>query len=343
MSIFTASTSKLSQISLNDTLYLDFVDNDRNILQYTEITECEGILSGSVILPSTPLKYQLRGYDIQGNPFSHLVSDLLITFEYPDFQISLIGSPIVVVNPGKQSLVRMSVQNTKKGPKNLVISATVTTTAGIGVKFVEDDVLLIPQTEIELSFYLIASDSVIEGQMLDLSFVVTDECTNVPTSMSFQAIVKTAIEFNVTDKTSKSLLFEWMPPNIPGNITSYTLSLDFVNRTITTIVFDESTISYLLESLVPYQLVYVGITAQADSNETAANAPIPIRTEESGKPIPTTTNFSINIHVPCQHIFHLWMYMNIFMSYIVMFNASQYKFEQCIHAPCMHILILGIF
>ena len=193
MSIFTASTSKLSQISLNNTLYLDFVDNDRNILQYTEITECKGILSGSVILPSTPLKYQLRGYDIQGNPFSHLVSDLLITFEYPDFQIALIGSPIVVVNPGKQSLVRMSVQNTKKGPKNLVISATVTTTAGIGVEFVEDDVSLIPQTEIELSFYLIASDSVIEGQMLDLSFVVTDECTNVPTSMPFQAIVKTAI------------------------------------------------------------------------------------------------------------------------------------------------------
>ena len=285
-SIFTASTSKLSQISLNNTLYLDFVDNDRNILEYTEITECEGILSGSVILPSTPLKYQLRGYDIEGNPFSHLVSDFLITFEYPDFQISLIGSPIVVVNPGKQSLVRMSIQNTKEGPKNLVVSATATTTVGIDVEFLEDDVVsLPPQTEIELSFYLIASDSVIEGQMLDLSFVVTDECINVSTSMSFQAIVKTAIEFNVTEKTSKSLLFEWIPPNIPGNITSYTLSLDFVNGTITTIVFDESTISYLLESLVPYQLVYVGITAQADSNETAANAPIPIRTEKSGNQI----------------------------------------------------------
>ena len=283
MSIFTASTSKLSQISLNDTLYLDFVDNDRNILQYTEITECEGILSGSVILPSTPLQYQLRGYDIEGNPFSHLVSDFLITFEYPDFQISLIGSPMVVVNPGKQSLVRMFIQNTKEGPKNLVVSATVTTTVGIDVEFVDNVVSLIPQTEVELSFYLIANNSVIEGQMFNLSFVVTDECTNVSTYMSFQAIVKTPIEFNVADKTSNSLLFEWIPPNIPGNITSYTLSLDFVNGTITTIVFDESTISYLLEGLVPYQLVYVGIIAQSNSNKTAANDPIPIRTE--GKPM----------------------------------------------------------
>ena len=282
-SIFTASTSKLSQISLNDTLYLDFVDNDRNILEYTEITECEGILFGSVILPSTPLKYQLSGYDIEGNIFSHLVSDFLITFEYPDFQISLIGSPMVVVNPGKQSLVRMSIQNTKEGPKNLVVSATATTTVGIDVEFLEDDVVsLPPQTEIELSFYLIASDSVIEGETLNLGFSVTDECINVSTSLSFQTIVKTPIEFKVTDKTSKSLLFEWIPPNILGNITNYTLSLDFVNGTITTIVFDESTISYLLEGLVPYQLVYVGITAQTDSNETAANAPVPIRTEKSG-------------------------------------------------------------
>ena len=299
-SIFTASTSKLSQISLNDTLYLDFVDNDRNILQYTEITECEGILSGSVILPLTPLKYQLRGYDIQGNPFSHLVSDFLITFEYPDFQISLIGSPIVVVNPGKQSLVRMSVQNTKKGPKDLVISATVTTTAGISVKFVEDDVSLIPQTETELLFYLIASESITEGQMLDLSFVVTDQCTNVPTSMPFQAIVKPPIEFNVTEKTSNSLLLEWIPPNIPGNITSYTLSLDFVNGTFTTIVFDGSTISHLLEGLVPYQLVYVGIAAQSDSNETAINAPIPIRREESGKRIIYTLQQQILLIFMCR-------------------------------------------
>ena len=159
---------------------MDFVDNDRNILEYTEITECEGILFGSVILPSTPLKYQLSGYDIEGNIFSHLVSDFLITFEYPDFQISLIGSPMVVVNPGKQSLVRMSIQNTKEGPKNLVVSATATTTVGIDVEFLEDDVVsLPPQTEIELSFYLIASDSVIEGETLNLGFSVTDECINL--------------------------------------------------------------------------------------------------------------------------------------------------------------------
>ena len=59
--------------------------------------------------------------------------------------------------------------------------------------------------------------------------------------------------------------------------------MDFVNGTITTIVFDEFTISYLLEGLVPYQLVYVGITALSDSNDSAANDPIPIKTE--GKPM----------------------------------------------------------
>ena len=108
---FTATTNKLSEISFYNALYFEFVDNDGNVLQYTEVTECKGILSGAIHLPTNQLQYQLHGYDINGNPFFHIVSKLLMTFDYPDVQTSLLRCSMVVINPCMESLVCISIKN----------------------------------------------------------------------------------------------------------------------------------------------------------------------------------------------------------------------------------------
>ena len=62
---------------------MDVLDNLGNVLQCSQLSECAGFLSGSLTLPHGLVQYQLRGQDIGGTPFTHIVPDSYITFNTP--------------------------------------------------------------------------------------------------------------------------------------------------------------------------------------------------------------------------------------------------------------------
>ena len=283
---FTAKTSKLSQISLLQTFYLDIVAASGNVLQYAELLECGGILSGSITLPPGQVQYQLRGYDIEGNPFAHIIPGPTVTFNSPQLEIVLIGNPVVVVNKGGTSLVRISIQNKMKGPESLIVSTKIITPSELQYKYISNEVItLTPLKTVEIQVMFEASQTLSDGQNLNWAFSTVDNCTDTVVSISFNATVKPSIEVTVANITKSTISLQWIPPSsaILGNITKYAFSVDFSNGSMTTITVDGNTTSFDLQGLLPYQLVYISIIAYTDSGETAEIAPFTLLTAEAGK------------------------------------------------------------
>ena len=283
---FTAKTSKRSQISLLQTLYLDIVAASGNILQYAELTECGGIFLGSITLPPGQVEYQLRGYDVEGNPFAHVIPDSTVTFSNPQLEIVLIGNPVVVVNKGEASLVRISIQNKMKGPESLTVSTKIITPFEVQYEYVSNQVItLTPQKAVEIQVMFNASQTLSDGQNLNWTFSAVDNCTDTVVSISFNTIVKPSIEVTVANITKSTISLQWIPPSSAelGNITNYTLSMDFSNGTMTIITVDSDTTNFDLKGLLPYQLIYISIIAYTDSGQTAENTPFNLVTAEEGK------------------------------------------------------------
>ena len=170
------------------------MDNEENILQYTEISECNGILLGNITLPPGLVQYQLRGYDIGETPFSHVIPDSSVTFDSPQLDTVLIGNPVVFVNKGDKSLVRLSIQNKKKGPERLSVTISITTPFGIQHQYKSGQhINLTPQKRFEVEIYLTASHALLDGQVFDWIVNATESCSNKQFTTTFKGIVKPSV------------------------------------------------------------------------------------------------------------------------------------------------------
>lgn len=258
-------------------------------MQSTELFECSGFLSGSLTLPYGLVQYQLKGRDSKGTSFTHTVPNSFITFDVPVLQADLHGKSTmaIVLNPGRNSLVRMSIRNTKKGPQNLQASVVVNLPSGIQGYFLSDNFVTVsPQfNSDELQFVFNTPSNIAVGQELAWSINITDTCTNSTHVVTYTAIVKESIPLNVTNTSATTITFEWSPPTVEDgyNITNYTLTFDYNNGSVATVNVPGSSNQYVLSELYPYQLVYASIVAYIDSGETAEIAPFSIITDESGK------------------------------------------------------------
>ena len=83
---------------------------------------------------------------------------------------------------------------------------------------------------------------------------------------------------------STSLLIEWKPPNTPnGIITHYTLYINYTNDSqIATTLIDGQFNIYLLEGLIPYQLVGISLSATTAGGEGPQFDYFFNKTEDSG-------------------------------------------------------------
>ena len=63
------SSSRIKEISTTEGIYLDLLLHD-DIVSSNAMIHCGNLLSGVIIVPSAPFRYQLRGYDSKGNSFT---------------------------------------------------------------------------------------------------------------------------------------------------------------------------------------------------------------------------------------------------------------------------------
>ena len=277
----------MSNISLAHPLYLEMIDNLNNVLQYAQLSECGGFLSGSITLPSGSVQYQLRGQDIGGIPFTHVVPDSFVTFDTSSIQAQLKGKSTVVLNPGGTSIARVAISNIKSGPKSLQANVSIIIHPQVNVRVDSTSFTLEPmQQEKELQITFATSKTVTVGQTLAWSIVIRDTCSNELSVVNYTAAVKPSMHFNVTGISKSMLSFEWLPPVDPtlGNITHYVLTLDYTNGTIATVNVSGDINEYEVNELSPYQQVYASILAHSDNGETAEIAPIDVMTNQAGWP-----------------------------------------------------------
>ena len=281
---FTLSSPQISNISTTNPLYLDVLDNLGNVLQYTELSECAGFFSGSLTPPHGLVQYQLRGQDIGGTPFTHIVPNSYITFDTPLLQVKLKGTPSVILNPGETSLIRIGISNLKSGPK--ILQATIVASIQSAEVNAHSDKTLLTieplQQEKELHLMLTASKYLTLGQVIPWSVRIINTCSNETLLVNFTAIVKPLIPFNVKGTSKSTVSFEWSPPTALNNITHYTLTLDYNNGTVAVFNVSGYTNQYNVRELSPNQLIYASIIAYNDTGATAEIAPIAVLTSHKG-------------------------------------------------------------
>lgn len=283
MSIFKFSTGQLQYISTNESLYLDLVDVDGYTIESTSIDSCAGAtLIGTHSIPAVPVSYQLRGYDIEGSPFTQ-ISDAVITTQLPELQISLINS--VIINPNMTTLGRLSLYNARNGPQSLAVNISVTLPPGITVQYPNkvQTFTIPPQEQTEAIITFIGDDSIVHGASLNWTVTATALCydyevTNA--SSLYDILVSKPIKYTTTT-TPYSITIQWTPPDITGNIISYTIVVDYGNGTVQENVLNGNQTSFHLTKLAPYQPIFIGISTLSNSDSASVNN-IPIRTDEAG-------------------------------------------------------------
>ena len=265
-------------------MYLDFVDIDGYAIASTPIDHCaDTVLIGTQGIPSVPISYQLRGYDINGGSFTQL-SGAVITTQLPELTISLINQ--VVINPGMSTLGRLSLYNTKKGPQSLNVHLSVTVSPGLSVKYPNkmQTVSILPQEETEVVITFIGDDTLVHGDSLDWTVTATALCygygaTNV--SGSYEILVSKPIPYTTTT-TPSSITIQWTPPDISGTIVSYTVVVDYDNGTVKENTLSNSQTSFEISNLPPYTNIFINLLAESNS-DFALIQNIAIRTDEAGK------------------------------------------------------------
>lgn len=283
MAQFTATISQSSLLSTTEALYLDLVDSTENIVEYTELDHCDGIYYGSYTVPTVPVRYQLRGRDLLGLSFTHIVSNDVPVTNSAD--LNFVMHSEVVINPGVTSVVRMSLLNENNGPALLNINITIVC-ANLLVENIDRQMLtLMPHQAEDIIFQLYGAPELTVGAATNCT-ITTMICGAADdpesfTSYVFQALIKAGIDINATNVTENTISLEWTPlDDVAGTILNYTITIDFNNGTMTQIILDAQ--SFTITGLMPYQTVYVSISALYDTGEEAIINEIAYLSKEAG-------------------------------------------------------------
>ena len=282
--VLKATAGILANISFNDPLYLNFVNENGVVVSQTEIILChEGFLSNSMLPYDELLQNQLQGFDIYGNPFRSYLAKRLVEFKVSKWNVTLLENPIV--NPGFKSLVRAFIMLSESVESTLLSNVNVYLPTGLTVEYMEEPAVieLLPgASTAEFHFYVEGSMSLIVDQYYTMSIEINGSCSaNYLTS--FDIFVKHDIELTVGSHTKNQIMFSWAKPeDIQGNEFYYELTFEFENNTKVIVSLGEE-YTYSLQNLHPYQLVYVSIQATTDiPGESAVISSIPFRSAEAG-------------------------------------------------------------
>ncbi len=280
--VFVLEIVQQLYISFNHSLHIDYIDGNGQLLTSATISECQGILTSSVTLPSqNDIRYQLRGRDMDGNEFSHL-GDFVSLNDASTITVTTVTEASIIVSPGKESAVWLLIRNDNNQTFNNV-STQIVVPSDFNVSVQSDLLFSLQQHESQVvQFSIIGSSSLPAGMPFNITFIVDDNCTI--TNFSFLAYVRPSVLFEISNRTTTSIVFSWSEQFLSvGNIAMYTLTFGTVQPlSIITVDLDNQTYIYTLDNLSSYQLIYFTIVAKdIKGMELAGSGPVAVRTNES--------------------------------------------------------------
>lgn len=273
-----ATTPQLPLLSLNHSLFLEFLNESGFVVEQTTLTECSGILSGEATFPSSSLVfYQLRGHDIGLSPFVFSISGYGdLTFQPPSFTFELVNINPIAIAPSQTSQAKATIyydywENRYIG---VHIDAVISPPSLMTVNFLERPEILRSGEFAMVSFEVIAANTISPGSSLSLNISIVDNCKFHQMNVSIPVVLCNPISVTVTNistlNSEYSLLITWNEPlySISGLLQTYRLLFEFENKTKLNVDVSSSNMTYMIEQLSPYELVYVQIIA---FNNTGAN------------------------------------------------------------------------
>ena len=262
-------------MSLNHSLYLEFLNESGFIVEQTILTECSGILSGEATFPPSSLVFfQLRGHDIGLSPFVFSISGYDdLTFQPPSFIFKLVNINPIPIAPSQTSQVKATIyydywENRYIG---VHIDAVVSPSSLMTVNFLKRPEILRSGEFAMVSFEVIGANIISPGISLSLNISIIDNCKFHQTNVSIPVVLCNPISVTVTNSSTLnseySLLIAWNEPvySISGVLQTYRLLFEFENKTKVNVDVSSSNMTYMIEQLKPYELVNVQIIAYNNS------------------------------------------------------------------------------
>lgn len=285
-------TPQLHLISLNHTLTLEFINESASVVEQSNLTLCNNILSGNVLFPTSSLIfYQLRGHDISNNPFLYAISGYDdLTFQPPSFTVSLSKGDFIPVAPGQTSIINATIEYNQLNYRSVgVVIASTASSSLVSTNFIQKPQSLLGSIAATIQLEVVASSALLPGTpSLLINISITDDCKFHQQNVTIPLFVCNPINFNVTNSSSfssvYSLLISWNEPTlVSGTLNNYRLAASFENGTNMNYEFSNTSLSYTLEHLTPYQLVFLDINAYDQlGNNVGCSSKQRFRSKESG-------------------------------------------------------------
>ena len=296
---------------------MDLVDEDNNVVESIELSDCSGVLSGTGNFPGFPVFYQLRGTTSQANPFAYVIPNSQNQFKGPNFSLRLAYFDVIPVNLGEASFFTMSLLYNNSEGVPLEPGLEFVKHASIALAPPSTTTILPSEAQDVIVEFRAGNDTLMIGDQVSLMITVSDNCTEETTVFTHTMIVYRPIPFVVGNYTSRKLILtQWNPPS-DVDVQSYRLTLDYTNGTVSHVPLMLNSLRHITEELSPYQRVLISCAGlDNDSNIVAFTSPRQYRSSEASKCIVIMHSYRKGIVIIYTHyfvsLFTLWVSNQLF-------------------------------
>ena len=209
------STSRLSDIDLTHPIYLAIVNTNGSIVDEVQVLACEDVLVSDDFLafPTEAFRYQLRGYDCNGNNFSFTSQSKVVIELQPPATIVLDDHVGFSLNSGETETVSTQIQHDAVGN---TLFFNVSGSDGLTFENPTADVVVPAGGVFTVMVTVSVSSSLAPGSTAFIYLTVVDPCSNntwmfhwsvqITGRKSFTAVQSNAMHALLYDKFSVIVL-----------------------------------------------------------------------------------------------------------------------------------------
>lgn len=245
------------------------------------------MFSGEGTFPGSLVFYRLRGHDIQSNPFAHVIPNSERRFRSPSLALNLAIFDSMPVSPGMSSFHKIWLQYSDDSGPTLRPLLQAVEPQGVSLQYFQTPASIEPGERRLVVVQLTGASNLVVGENITLAVNLTENCTNIVMTGTFNVTVYQPLPLFVANTTSsrgeRFLVVHWSPPT-GLNVHHYKLILDYDNGTVITRLLSSTRLAFITEALPPYQRIFISMAVITNTGDIVAFAgPRPFRTSEGSK------------------------------------------------------------
>lgn len=187
LSRVSASTSRLSDIDLTYPVYLAIINATGSVSDEVQLMPCDNLFISDALLTFPPgtFRYQFRGHDRNGVPFS-FTSPVQINLRPPIASTTVVGNNGLFLNPNTRT-VSIQLQHNVTGNTLLI---GVMGSDGLTLNSTTDKVI-VPSGGIFAVTFTVSVPSVLNvGSIAFINITIQDSCSSTTQTITLSALIR---------------------------------------------------------------------------------------------------------------------------------------------------------